>query len=55
VKRQLANYDEAQLVLLAIGGYGPHEGRDGVAFETWDAGERGRSPVDVPFPPDLPR
>src|SRR4051812_45473038 len=54
-RRQLVNAGDAPLALLAIGGYGPHEGRDATAFTSWDPGEQGRSPLDVPFPPDLPR
>ena len=37
----------------AIGGAEPHEGRDGVAFAAWED-EEGRSPQEVPLPPDLP-
>ena len=40
-------------MLLALGGATPHDGRDGVVFEAWDAAE-GRSPQEVPMPPDLP-
>jgi uncharacterized cupin superfamily protein len=53
VRRQLINRDDASLVLLAIGGAEPHEGRDGVAFERWED-EEGRPPQDVPLPPELP-
>jgi len=54
VRRQLANRGGEPLVLLAFGGSAPHEGRDGEAFESWDEAE-GRSPQDVPLPPDLER
>jgi uncharacterized cupin superfamily protein len=53
IKRQLVNADRELLVLLAMGGHGPHEGRDATAYASWDPGEPGRSPVDLPFPPDL--
>ncbi len=54
VRRQLTNRGDELVVLLAIGGSEPHEGRDGEAFESWDD-EEGRSPQQVPLPPDLPR
>jgi len=53
VRRQLSNRRPERCVLLAIGGAARHEGRDGVAFESWDAAE-GRPPQEVPLPPDLP-
>lgn len=53
VRRQLVNKGRERCVLLALGGAHPHEGRDGVAYESWDAPE-GRSPQDTPLPPDLP-
>jgi uncharacterized cupin superfamily protein len=53
VRRQLVNRGRERCVLLALGGAEPHNGRDGIAFETWDSPE-GRSPQDMPMPPDLP-
>jgi mannose-6-phosphate isomerase-like protein (cupin superfamily) len=53
VRRQLVNKGRDRCVLLALGGAEPHHGRDGVAFDAWDASE-GRSPQDTPLPPDLP-
>ena len=53
VKRQLVNRGRERCVLLALGGAEPHHGRDGVAFEDWDSAE-GRSPQEMPMPPDLP-
>jgi uncharacterized cupin superfamily protein len=53
VRRQLVNRGPEQLGLLALGGAEPHEGRDGEAFESWDAAE-GRPPQETPLPPDLP-
>jgi quercetin dioxygenase-like cupin family protein len=53
VRRQLTNREDALLVLLAIGGAESHEGRDGVAFTSWED-EEGRPPPEVPLPDDLP-
>jgi quercetin dioxygenase-like cupin family protein len=53
VRRQLTNHGDELLVVLAIGGGASHEGRDGVAFESWEDAE-GRPPQEVPLPPDLP-
>jgi uncharacterized cupin superfamily protein len=53
VRRQLMNRGRERCVLLAMGGAEPHHGRDGIAFESWDAAE-GRSPQETPMPPDLP-
>jgi hypothetical protein len=52
VRRQLSNRASERLVVLAIGSAEPHEGRDGIAFETWEQAE-GRPPQEVPLPPDL--
>jgi hypothetical protein len=41
------------LSLLALGGAGEHEGRDGLAYPDWDASEP-VSPRDLPLPEDLP-
>ena len=54
VRRQLVNAGDGRLVLLALGGAGEHEGRDGRAFASWDEPGRGRPPQDVPLPDDLP-
>lgn len=53
VRRQLVNRGPGRLVLLALGGDGEHQGRDGEAFESWED-ETARSPAEVPFPADLP-
>jgi uncharacterized cupin superfamily protein len=53
VRRQLVNRGPQRLVLLALGGAERHEGRDGEAFESWDATE-GRPPQETPMPEDLP-
>ena len=52
VRRQLSNRTQQRVALLALGGAHPHAGRDGVAFTDWDDDE-GKSPQDVPLPPDL--
>ncbi len=52
VRRQLVNLGPGRLVLLALGGAGEHQGRDGEAFPSW-ADEQPVSPQELPFPPDL--
>ena len=54
VRRQLLNRGPGHLVLLAIGGAGEHQGRDGHAWTSWDEGGEGRRPSEVPLPEDLP-
>jgi len=53
VRRQLSNRSSEPVVLLALGGDGEHQGRDGEAFTDWDATE-GAPPQEVPLPEDLP-
>ncbi|HEX2392359.1 MAG TPA: cupin domain-containing protein [Solirubrobacterales bacterium] len=53
LRRQLVNTGEERLVLLALGGYGEHEGRDGRAYESWEEEGEGRPPQEVPLPADL--
>jgi uncharacterized cupin superfamily protein len=53
VRRQLVNRGPARVVLVALGGDGEHGGRDGEAFESWDATESA-PPQDIPLPEDLP-
>ena len=53
VRRQLLNRGPGRLALLALGGAGEHEGRDGVAFRSWEETE-GAPPQEVPLPEDLP-
>ena len=53
VRRQLANRWPQKLVLLALGGSAPHDGRDGQAYPSWDATESA-PPQQVPNPPDVP-
>jgi mannose-6-phosphate isomerase-like protein (cupin superfamily) len=52
LKRQLVNRGPGRLVLLALGGDGEHQGRDGEAFTSWEA-ESGTSPQETPMPADL--
>ena len=54
VRRQLVNRRPERLRIIALGGATPHEGRDGRAYEAWDESGDGRSPQEVPFPPDVP-
>jgi len=53
IRRQLVNRGPRNLHLLAIGGAGEHEGRDGKAWASWDATESA-SPQEMPLPDDLP-
>ena len=54
VRRQLINRGPERLLLLALGGSGEHESRDGRAWSSWDEGGEGRTPQEVPLPEDLP-
>jgi uncharacterized cupin superfamily protein len=53
LRRQLVNRGPARVVLLALGGSVEHEGRDGVAYESWDATD-GAPPQQMDLPADLP-
>jgi uncharacterized cupin superfamily protein len=53
VRRQLVNRRRTPLVVLAFGGSGEHEGRDGHAYASWEDREGG-SPREIPFPDPLP-
>jgi mannose-6-phosphate isomerase-like protein (cupin superfamily) len=52
VRRQLVNRGPETLSLIALGGAGEHQGRDGEAFTDWDE-PGGRPPQEVPLPADL--
>ncbi len=52
VRRKLVNRHTASVLVLALGGANEHEGRDGLAWASWDDDGEGRSPADVPLPPD---
>jgi len=54
LRRQLVNRGPEPLVLLALGGEGEHQGRDGHAWAAWEEGGSGRPPAEVPLPEDLP-
>ncbi len=53
VRRQLVNRGPGPCAVIALGGAGEHEGRDGIAWADWDASEPG-NPQDMPLPADLP-
>lgn len=55
VRRRLANHGDEPLLLLALGGAKPHEGRDGLAWADWDEPGDGRPPQEVPLPGDTSR
>ena len=52
LRRQVVNRGPGRLVLLALGGDGEHNGRDGEAFSSWSE-EAGAPPQEVPLPADL--
>lgn len=52
LRRQLVNRGPGHLAVLALGGDGEHQGRDGEAFGSWEQ-EHGASPQEVPLPSDL--
>lgn len=54
LKRQLTNPSPAKTIVLALGGDGEHQSRDGIAWSGWDDDGEGRTPKDVPLPDDLP-
>jgi mannose-6-phosphate isomerase-like protein (cupin superfamily) len=54
VRRQLTNPGREPVVLLALGAYGEHEGRDGRAWSSWEEQGEGKPPQEVPLPDDLP-
>ena len=53
-RRQLTNPTPEKVVILALGAAGTHEGRDGLAWSSWEEEGPGREPRDVPLPEDLP-
>ncbi|HSC03973.1 MAG TPA: cupin domain-containing protein [Solirubrobacteraceae bacterium] len=52
VRRQLVNRGPGRVVVVALGGAGEHQGRDGEAFGDW-SDEQPVSPQELPMPPDL--
>ena len=53
VRRRILNRGPGVCSLIALGGSGVHEGRDGRAFTTWETQES-RPPQEMPVPEDLP-
>ena len=56
VRRQLVNRGPERCAIVALGATpGAHEGRDGLAWASWDdIGAPPRPPQEVPLPDDLP-
>ena len=54
VRRQLVNAGAERVVLLALGGSGDHEGRDGRAWSSWEDDGPGAPPQEISLPDDLP-
>jgi uncharacterized cupin superfamily protein len=54
LRRQLVNRGPGRVVVLALGGHGDHDGRDGEAFASWQD-QVGVPPQELPLPPDLDR
>jgi uncharacterized cupin superfamily protein len=51
VRRQLVNRGTEDLVLIALGGATEHNGRDGMAYPSWDTPyEEWKPPQEVPLP-----
>jgi mannose-6-phosphate isomerase-like protein (cupin superfamily) len=53
VRRQVANRGDVPVVILAFGAAGEHVSRDAIAWGSWDEEGPGRSPAEVPLPPDF--
>lgn len=53
VRRQLVNRGPGNCVILALGGATRHDGRDGIAYVSWEA-TKGAAPQETPLPGDLP-
>ena len=55
VRRQIVNRGPENVAIVALGATpGAHQGRDGMAWASWDDTAPARSPQDVPLPDDLP-
>jgi mannose-6-phosphate isomerase-like protein (cupin superfamily) len=52
-RRQVANRGDVPVVVLAFGAAGEHESRDALAWTSWEEDGPGRSPAEVPLPPDF--
>lgn len=53
VRRQMLNRGPQRLVMLALGGYGEHEGNDGRAWVDWETTDSAPA-RQTPLPDDLP-
>ena len=53
VRRQLVNRGPGTVAVLALGGAVPHDGRDGIAYASWESAQ-GSTPQETPLPGDLP-
>lgn len=53
IKRQMVNRGPGDCSLIALGGAGEHDGRDGLAYGDWSDTEA-RTPQETPLPDDLP-
>jgi len=52
-RRQVTNRGDAPVVVLCFGAAGEHESRGALAWGSWEEDGPGRSPRDVPLPPDF--
>jgi mannose-6-phosphate isomerase-like protein (cupin superfamily) len=52
-RRQIGNRGNELAVLLVVGAAGEHVSRDARAWGSWDEEGEGRSPREVPLPPDF--
>ncbi len=53
LRRQVVNKGPARLILIALGGAGEHQGRDGLAYVDWDSSDdEARPPQETPMPSD---
>jgi uncharacterized cupin superfamily protein len=53
LRRRVLNRGPGACLVLALGGAGAHNGRDGLAYSDWDDAEP-RPPQEIPLPDDLP-
>ena len=53
LRRRVLNRGPEVCLVLALGGAGDHNGRDGLAYADWDDTEP-RPPQEIPLPDDLP-
>jgi mannose-6-phosphate isomerase-like protein (cupin superfamily) len=53
VRRQLVNLGPSRVVLIALGGAEPHDGRDGRAYHDW-TDTTPSPPQEIPLPDNVP-